>query len=139
MTDNTPDAPAVALLPCPNQWCEKSDPGLRRSFVGRFWKVSCDTCNIVSTLKPSQAEAIAAWNLRPTAALPSEDAVKRVALPADVHEFVSRTCLLATNNGGWFDNAGFAAISPLCDAANAILEKYDAGKAPEQIAEQEPQ
>ncbi|MGL5733633.1 MAG: hypothetical protein ACRCYS_02110 [Beijerinckiaceae bacterium] len=46
-------------------------------------------------------------------------------LPVEVYEFVSRTCLLATNHGGWFDKHGFEAISPLCDAANAILEKYD--------------
>lgn len=47
-----------------------------------------------------------------------------LALPADVYDFVSKAGLLATNHGGWFDKHGFKAISPMCDWATRILEKY---------------
>ena len=182
MTDNTPDAPAVALLPCPTPWCWRgrshvSPPTLYEGGSEEH-KVLCQDCGVETPYYRTKAEAIALWNLRPTAALPSEDDVERVAralllsesggemswenldlitrgafkrdaraaiaamapeqgerttLPADVHEFVSRTGLLATNHGGWFDKHGFDAINPLCDAANAILGKYDSS------TEQEPQ
>ena len=137
MTDNTPDAPAVALKmihivfdgppgPEAGRFVEAEDADGKSINVGTWYERSNGYWEL----------RIAAWNTSPTAALPSENDVMRVAtLPADVHEFVSRTGLLATNHGGWFDKHGFAAINPLCDAANAILEKYDAAMAPEQIAD----
>ena len=50
---------------------------------------------------------------------------QRQTLPADVHDFISKTCLLATNHGGWFDKHGFNAINPMCDWANRILGAYE--------------
>jgi len=47
-------------------------------------------------------------------------------LPKDVYDFVSQACVLSTNHGGWFDDHGFRAISPLNAPANAILKRYAA-------------
>ena len=62
----------------------------------------------------------------PTKAQGVEGGGYQPMLPAEVLDFVSQACLLSTNHGGWFDSAGFRAISPLNVLANAILERYAA-------------
>ena len=71
MTDNTPDAPAVALLPCP--FCDGEASA--EFFSGDGVTIFCDGCHARASTEKTRTEATAAWNTRPTAALPSEDDV----------------------------------------------------------------
>ena len=73
--DTTPDAYAVALLPCPNPWCEDSDQKLTRVSSGH-WSVDCQSCGMYGPGgNDTQAEAIAAWNTRPARMDAGDEAV----------------------------------------------------------------
>jgi hypothetical protein len=57
------------LKPCPNPWCAGTCPPLQVSevFEGKTtgFKVMCFyDCNLSGPIKPTQAEAITAWNTR---------------------------------------------------------------------------
>ena len=121
MTDNTPDAPAVALLPCPNPWCESTDVATSCDFSQFGWLVIC-SCSLRGPVAPTEAEAISLWNTRPTAALPSEDDVERVA--------IARCIAIAREVRDGFLSPEYATDQPLssmmerfaCDQVVAAIE-----------------
>jgi hypothetical protein len=57
----------VALLPCPNPWCEEVE-GVEasRHITTEKWHVCCDDCMIEGPWADSYDLAIAAWNTRTT-------------------------------------------------------------------------
>jgi hypothetical protein len=57
----------VALLPCPNPWCEGAE-GVEASqhIVSGKWHICCDDCMIEGPWADSYNLAIAAWNTRST-------------------------------------------------------------------------
>jgi hypothetical protein len=56
------------LLPCPNPWCDRGDPCLRRSRERKhrtIWvQVFCTRCEMAGPRGLGDAAAIAAWNTR---------------------------------------------------------------------------
>lgn len=54
------------LLPCPLTWCESSLVGIFD--LRQDWVAECLTCH-VRVVRPTRAEAIAAWNNRPVSEL----------------------------------------------------------------------
>ena len=139
MTDNTPDAPAVALLPCPNPWCES----MLAPFVTDWSKCGPSDefqthcgCGICAPSCATEAEAIAAWNTRPPATLPSEDDAKRVALA--IAKDIDRQ-----DYDSWTPEDDWDFTMPYLDQGEVnyleVARVAIAAMAPEQIAKQEPQ
>lgn len=59
------------LLPCPNPWCERAFPprAIRHRGGPRVtgpWRVHCEDCELRGPIAEVEAEAIAAWNTRPS-------------------------------------------------------------------------
>ena len=56
------------LLPCPNPWCDRGDPSLRRGcerMRRTTWaQVFCTRCEMAGPRETGDAAAIAAWNTR---------------------------------------------------------------------------
>ena len=80
----------VALLPCPNPWCETSRPEVIER-GDNFWKanlVLCVHCGMEGPCEKgaTRAEAIAAWNTR----APSDLRAKAEGLAAEVASLRSR-------------------------------------------------
>ena len=140
MTDKTPDAPAVALLPC--DFCGRQ-PLLNYTHfeagAAHWWHVICDAplskrirdaslCKGVSgPHKQTPGEAIAAWNTRPTAALPSEDDVERVARAIAIHTYATTS---GTSDCNEWEDMRDSDRAIYRNAARAAI----AAMAPEQIA-----
>ena len=73
---------SAELLPCPNPWCEGperegdfSPVAYRRQFGN--WAVGCTSCSMDGPIRPTEAEAITAWNTR-TGQLVERDGVAEV-------------------------------------------------------------
>ena len=55
------------LLPCPNPWCEQSEPVTRRASGGAFGgglQVVCARCGTAGPAHPNEIGAVAGWNTR---------------------------------------------------------------------------
>ncbi len=65
------DAGLAALKPCPNPWCEANEregdfrPQVQYSNFGLVF-VACTSCTMAGPTRNHEAEAIAAWNHRPS-------------------------------------------------------------------------
>ncbi len=68
MTTPNHEAPAIeqALLPCPVPWCGSNV--LETVRMGLSWQIAvvCQDCRCQGPWSSTEAEAIAAWNRRPT-------------------------------------------------------------------------
>lgn len=59
------------LLPCPSPWCGAQErrgdfgPAVRLHHFGNY-RVVCTSCVLEGPLRPTEAEAISAWNTRPS-------------------------------------------------------------------------
>ena len=106
------------LRACPNPWCEHSDPvvelTLRYMGDNSPRRVECE-CGMRGPAKPSEAEAIAAWNKRPT---PTDSAYQHQAAQERVSEALQDSAYLAGVTAGW--NAAQA------DDPNAALASIQA-------------
>lgn len=83
----------VALLPCPNPWCEGAE-GVEASqhIVSGRWHICCDDCMIDGPWADSHGLAIAAWNTRTTPPARSyADGVEDAAQIVE-HGYRCRTC-----------------------------------------------
>lgn len=69
----------VHLEPCPNQWCERVEgPVVWPPEQRPKWNVICLDCGVQGPVADTEAEAITAWNTRPTP-VHGEELVEKVA------------------------------------------------------------
>ena len=127
MTDNTPDAPAVALEPCPRCGKEPCWGGINfhneQGEPLRHDALRCLDCHYWFYIGSDRDETERRWNTRPTAALPSEDDVVDALRAAKLQ--------LEYLDGRWPTGTTPPTV--------ARIERVLAAMPPEQIANQEPQ
>ena len=72
------------LLPCPNPWCDRGDPCLRRGcerMRRTTWaQVFCNRCEMGGPRETNDASAIASWNTRRDDAQPAPEGQPVIAL-----------------------------------------------------------
>ena len=123
MTDNTPDAPAVALLPCPNPDCPKSTPTMELD-CGNDQRVYCASCGADTGWFKGWAQAnnraVQHWNTHPARMDAGDEAVAALVKSQWLLETIDRT-----------NSTNFRHVRERIIANRAAI----AALAPEQIAE----